>query len=698
MPALEKLGCNTMACHGAAKGKGGLKFSLFGAEPDFDYEALTKSASGRYVDRVEPAQSLFLLKATGEIPHKAPRPLDAHSPEYQLLVDWLARGAPFALPGEPRLLSVKVEPSQQILRPGETRQIKLTAAYSDGSRRDVTREAIVKSSEKTIATADASAKITAGEPGEAILLVSYLRKADTVRILVPQPFTEPFPKLDAANKIDEYVYAKLKTLGIPPSGLCSDAEFLRRVYLSVIGLLPTPQEARVFLADPDPAKRAKLIDKLLERDEFADFWALKWGDLLRIKSEYPVKLWPKAAETYYRWLRQSIAQNKPYDRFVTELLLSGGSNFREGAANFYRALPSRDPQSTAETAALVFMGARVGCARCHAHPTESWTRKDDWGMAAFFAKVGYKSTLEWKEELVLFNPKGVFKNPLTGDVVKPQPLGGAPLEIGKEDDPRGAFAAWLTAPDNPWFGRAIANRIWFWLLGRGIVQEPDDLRSTNPPENPELLDWLAAELAAHHYDLKHLYRLILNSRTFQRSSTTLAANAKDIAHFSHYPVARLGAEQLSDAICQVTETSEKFQSIIPEPFTYLPAGYHATQLSDGNIGTPFLELFGRPSRDTPYESERNTEPSIWQELYLLNSDQLESKTANSPRLKRLIAAAKPDEEILDEFYFATLSRSPSPEEKQKAAAYLATHKANRAQALGDIVWALLNTREFLFIR
>ena len=323
--------------------------------------------------------------------------------------------------------------------------------------------------------------------------------------------------------------------------------------------------------------------------------------------------------------------------------------------------------------------------------------KDNLGMGAFFAKIGYKSTLEWKEEIVYFNLKGLLRDPRTREVVQPKFLGGPTVEFDKEEDPRGKFAQWLTAPRNPWFTKAIANRVWFWLFERGIVHEPDDLRPTNPPENPELLDYLAGELAGHRYDLKHLYRLILNSNTWQRSSTSLPGNAGDRIHFSHYPTVRLEAEQLSDAICKVTETSEKFQSIIPEPYTFMPTGFHATQLSDGNIGVPFLELFGRPQRDTAYESERDNETSLWQALYLLNSDQLVGKIGGSPRIKRLITEKKTDEEIVDEFYLAALSRPPSAEEKRKVKDYLASHK-NRGQAIGDIVWALLNTKEFLFVR
>ncbi|MEK7676207.1 MAG: DUF1549 domain-containing protein [Verrucomicrobiota bacterium] len=695
--ALNKLGCNATECHGAAKGKGGLKLSLFGAEPQLDYEALTKSSAGRRINRIEPEKSLFLLKATKSLPHEA-RVLPVESPEYKMLVSWVAQGTPYAHEKEPILVSITVSPTEQHLRKGDSQQLTVRAGFSDGTWKDVTREASYTSSEGKVAAVEASGKAQANDFGESVIVVNYLRKAATARLVVPQPLPQSFPKLKANNQVDEFVHTKLKTLGLPPSELCSDAEFLRRVYLDVIGLLPSPQEARAFLSDADARKRSKLIDRLLAREEFADFWALKWGDLLRIKSEYPVRVWPKAVQVYYRWVRASLAENKPYDQFARELLMASGSNFREGAANFCRAVPSKDPQTIAESAVLIFMGARVGCARCHGHPTESWDLEDDLGLAAFFAKVGFKSTLEWKEEIVLFNSKGTLLHPRTKEAVKPKFLGGAVWEAGPEEDPRVKFAAWLTAPENPWFARNIANRVWFWLLGRGIVHEPDDLRPTNPPENPDLLEYLAQELVSHRYDLQHLYRLILNSRTYQLSSKPNPWNAKDTAHFSHYQMKRLGAEQLSDAICQVTETSERFQSIIPEPFTFLPTGHRATQLFDGNIGTAFLELFGRPPRDTPYEGERNSETSLWQALYFINSDQLEGKVVNSPRLKRLLKASQSDAAIIDEVYLAALSRLPEEDEKQKVLDYVAKNKAARAQAIGDLVWAVLNTKEFVFVR
>ena len=695
MPIFDRFGCNAIGCHGATQGKAGLKFSMFGAEADADWQTLTHGAAGRYLDRVQPEESLLLQKISGALPHAGPRKIDSRTPEYQTLRNWIAQGALRSAAGENSIVSLRAGAVQEVLKPGESCRLVLTAAYSDGTTRDVSAEAIVQLTDRKVASASGGT-VKALEPGETIAIARFLRKTTAIRIVVPRA-NPPASAPDSANKIDDLVNAKLKLLGLSAAPVCSDSEFLRRVFLRTTGVLPNPEEVRAFLADASPAKRAKWIDRLLEREEFADFQALKWGDILRIKSEFPVRVWPKGVETYYRWMRESIAHNKPYDQFVREMLLSGGSNFHDGASNFYRALPSKDPRSIGETVALVFMGARLGCAHCHAHPTEDWATADALGMGAFFAKIGYKATLEWKEEIVFFNPKGVLRYPRTREVVKPKFLGGATLDLDPEEDPRVKFADWLTAPENPWFGRAIANRIWFWLFTRGIVQEPDDLRPTNPPENPELLDFLARELAGHRYDLKHLYRLILNSRAWQRSSSGDSEGTAETAHFGRYPVVRLGAEQLSDAICRVTETSEKIQSIIPEPFTFLPPGHRATQLSDGNIGVPFLELFGRPQRDTPYESERNNDTSLWQALYLLNSDQLEGKIGNGERVKRLLAAKRTDEEIVDEFYLAALSRPPAPEEKRKVLEYLTAHK-NRAQAIRDFLWALLNTKEFLFVR
>jgi len=696
MPLVGRLGCNLPECHGSLKGKGGFNLSMFGAEPGDDYAALTKSAEGRRVNKVEPLKSLFLLKATVSIPHEGGERIQVGSPEYNMLALWVAQGALRGNEKEPEFVSVEVSPQEETLQKGETRQLLATAVFSDGTRKDVTGCARYSSSQGSVAVVDESGKVKTDDYGESVVVATYMRRSDLARIVVPQPLPFPFPEVPANNEIDELVFAKLRQLGIPPSELCSDDKFIRRVYLDVIGTLPTADEARAFLSDSEPQKRGNLIDGLLDRKEFVDFWALKWGDLLRIKSEYPHNLWPKAAQTYYRWLRESLAQNKPYDQFARELLTSSGSNFRRGAVNFFRAVPQKDPQTIAEGVALVFMGARVGCARCHGHPEESWGLEDDLGLAAFFAQMAYKETKEWKEEIVYVNPKQVLYHPVTREVVNPKFLGGEVVELDPQEDPRARFAQWLTSPENPWFARNVVNRIWFWLLGRGIVHEPDDLRPTNPPENPELLEYLEEELVGQNYDLKHVYRLILNSRTYQLSSKPNEWNQKDVAHFSRYQIKRLGAEQLLDAVSQVTETGETFSSIVPAPTITLPPGYWARQLSDANIEHPFLELFGRPARDTPYESERSREVSMRQVLYFINSSELQGKVANSPWIQRLVEEGKSDPEIIEEIYLAALSRLPKEEETQKLTDYMAQNKDSRLEAIQDLVWAILNTKEFMF--
>jgi len=404
MPLVSRYGCNQSKCHAAATGKGGFKLSMFGAEPDMDYTALAKLVAGRRVNRIEPAQSLFLLKATASIDHGGGKRIEVGSPEYNTLASWVAQGMPYRDEDAAELVSIQVTPDEQILEKGKAQQLRVKAVFSDGMEKDATDGAVYSSVKEEVAVADAAGKVTAAGFGQSTIVVNYMRRFDTVRIIVRQPLPSAFPDVKPNNKIDELVLAKLKTLGIPPSDLCSDHEFLRRVYLDTIGTLPMPDEARAYLSDSDPQKRSKLIDHLLGSGEFAHFWALKWGDLFRMRSEYPSNLWPNAVQAYHRWVRDSIVNNKPYNQFATELIASSGSNFRTPEANYYRAFLKREPQNLGEITALIFMGARVGCARCHAHPDENWALDDNVGLAAFFAQVRYKASREWKEEIVYVNP------------------------------------------------------------------------------------------------------------------------------------------------------------------------------------------------------------------------------------------------------------------------------------------------------
>ena len=479
--------------------------------------------------------------------------------------------------------------------------------------------------------------------------------------------------------MDELVFAHLAKAGVAPSGLSSDEVFLRRAYLDTIGTLPTAQEAAAFLAGNDPGRRPSLIDQLLQRGEFSVYWAMKWSDLLRIKAEFPINLWPTAAQEYYGWVRESLEKNKPYDQFARELLTSSGSNFRVGPVNFYRAVQNREPQSVAQAVALTFMGVR----------TEKWPSARRADMAVFFSQVGYKPTGEWKEEIVFFD-RG--KSLPTADAVFPD---GTRTRLQAGRDPRLDFADWLIAPRNTYFARNIVNRVWVWLYGRGIIDEPDDIRPDNPPLYSDLLAFLESELISSNYDLKHIFWVILNSSTYQLSSIPRSSKPEAAKNFASYPVRRLDAEVLVDAINQITGTSEQYSSAVPEPYTIMPNGERAIALPDGSISSPFLELFGRSPRDTGMESERNNRPTASQRLHLLNSSQIERRIEQGPELQEIFCKSDP-RAVLTSLYLTILSRYPAEEEVRIAAAYAQSSGLYRRNAAIDVAWALINSTEFLY--
>lgn len=568
-----------------------------------------------------------------------------------------------------------------------------------------------------------------------VLLV--LTGAAAAQEKTPSIFECPTPPT-AASPLDKIVFAKLSSLKLQPV-LCSDAVFVRRAYLDVIGTLPTAEEARQFIEDRDTKnKRRLLIDQLLEREEFADYWAMKWGDILRIKAEFPVNLWPNAAQAYHRWVRASIVENKRYDRFARELLTSSGSNFRVGPVNFYRAIQNRTPEGIANAVALTLMGTR----------TDAWPSDRLTGMAVFFSQIGYKPSREWKEELVFWDPlqaaktigeiatepisKTVTPSPAKDDAKEgaaseaneeaasdrqvsvqrgPQTAvfpDGTKIRLAPNRDPREVFADWLITPENPWFTRSIVNRVWAWLLGRGIIHEPDDIRPDNPPSNPELLAYLEKELIASGYDLKHLYRLILNSDTYQLSSMPRSKSPEAAASFASYAIRRLDAEVLIDAVNKITGTSDLYTSAIPEPFTYIPHDMPAVAIADGSITSSFLTLFGRSARATGMENERDNKPVPAQWLHLLNSSHIQNKLERGPKLAALFSSSRKPKEILDELYLTVLSRFPTAEEARivegygkfsepikpgKGAKYAVV---KRRQDCVDIVWALINSPEFLY--
>ena len=510
-----------------------------------------------------------------------------------------------------------------------------------------------------------------------------MRPALAATIAVLLLAAAPAPRAEqtrTSTRIDDLIRARLTSAGLTAAPPSSDAVFVRRAYLDGIGTLPTPAEVRAFLADQAPDKRAALIDRLLEREEFADYWAMKWSDLLRVKSEFPINLWPNAVQAYHHWIRTAVRQNMPYDAFALALLTESGSNFRVPPVNFYRAVQNREPASIAHAVALTFMGTRA----------ELWPKDRLAGMAAFFSRIGYKPTGEWKEEIVFFDPdKGA-----AGPRVAMFP-DGSTTRLDPDVDPRSVFAKWLVAPSNPWFARGLANRVWSWLMGRGLVHEPDDLRPDNPPSHPELLTYLEHELVTSKYDIKHLFRLILNSATYQQASAPSADRPDDEALFSHYLIRPLDAEVLIDALCQITGTSEQYSSLIPEPFTFLPEFTRAITLADGSITSPFLTTFGRPARDTGLESERAHQPSAAERLHMLNSSHIQQKVEQSAALLGL-GANTDMRQAVGLLYLRVLSRPPTDDELKVAAAYAQSSGANRRTAFVDLAWALINAPEFLY--
>jgi hypothetical protein len=513
-----------------------------------------------------------------------------------------------------------------------------------------------------------------------VLKVLVLGAGLSLAAAVDRPLNPTFESRAAASapsRIDSIVFAGLKKAGIEPANLCSDAIFVRRAYLDVTGTLPTAQEAAQFIKDADPNKRSSLIDKLLDRPEFAEYQAMKWADLLRVKAEFPVNLWPNAAQAYHHWILSSIRENKPFDRFARELLTESGSNFRNAPVNFYRTTPTKEPPVIAQSIALTLMGMRA----------ESWQKERLAGMGTFFSRIGFKETGEWKEEIVFFDQN----KPLLGKAVFPD---GTKATIPADRDPREVFADWLVSPKNPYFARTAVNRVWGSLLGRGIVHEVDDFRPDNPPRYPELLALLERELVDAKFDMKHIYRLILNSRTYQLSSIPRSDNPDAAAYFASYPLRRMEAEVLADAICQITGTTEKYTSPIPEPYTVIPEGSRSISLPDGSITSAFLELFGRPPRDTGIESERNNKTSAAQRLHMLNSSHLQRKIENSPKFNFLMKNAKSGQGVVSSLYLMILSRMPTEEEMKAVGAYAQNSKPR--ESMVDLAWALMNSTEFLY--
>jgi len=683
--ALSKQGCNQGACHGSPSGKGGFRLSLRAYDPAVDTETLVREAFNRRTDVYEPEMSLLLRKPLMEVAHGGGQRLKKSDPSYTLLRDWIDQGCKLDAAEAPTCVKVEVFPRQRIFRrPAHTQQMLVLAHFSDGSVQDVTELACYSSSDEGVATVDNSGYVVASDRGEAAILVRYLEKMETSSLVFLRDI-EGFEWNNPPenNFVDHDMFEKLRQLQILPSDLCTEEEFLRRVYLDAIGVLPTVAEAQAFLSDQAPDKRAKLIDALLERPEYAEFWAMKWADLLRLRNN---KVTPAGVYKFHHWLVSALRDNMPADRFARELLTADGSTFANPAANFYRT--AADANDCTETTSQLFLGIRIQCAKCHNHPFERWTQDNYYGIGAFFNRVQKKPGSSPDELIVFVSRSGEVTQPRTGKQVKPWlPLKGDADSPG-EDDRREALAAWLTSPDNPFFAKVEVNRMWGHLMGRGIVEPVDDFRDSNPPSSAPLLDHLAKDFVAHGFDRKHTLRTILNSRIYQLSSRKNDFNRNDTRYFSHATTRLLGAEQLLDAICRVTNVEEKYAG--------LPSGTRATQLPSPDVDNYFLKVFGQPARETACQCERSSDSNLSQALQMINGPLVHTKVRDDKnRLRTMAAATKTDSDIVTELYLAALSRPPSEAELSAATKHVSAG-ADRMQGLEDVCWALLNANEFLF--
>ncbi|HEY2253969.1 MAG TPA: DUF1549 and DUF1553 domain-containing protein [Planctomycetaceae bacterium] len=694
-PLLTRLGCNAGACHGKSRGQNGFALSLLGFDSDFDYAALVGEARGRRVFQAAPESSLVLRKAAGQVPHGGGKRLEVGSSHFEILRRWIEAGAPRTPADAPRLLRVTAEPATRSLAPQENFKLRVIAEYSDGKRRDVTDAAAYQSNDKTIAAVveGADGMIQAGPvPGEAAIMARYMNFITVCAVTIPLPGSVPeaaYEKLPRSNEIDDLVWKKLKLLGMLPSPAAGDATFQRRAYLRAIGRLPSPDETRAFLTDSSAGKRELLIDRLLERPEYADFWANKWADLLRPN---PYRAGMKAVWNLDAWLRNAFRRNMPYDQFVRELLTAQGSTWHNGATVIFRDRP--DTVEIGASVSQLFLGTRLECAKCHHHPFEVWSQDDFYGFASFFSRVGHKGAglsppISGGEEMIFTTASGRLNHGRTGEPVSPKLLGGAPLTLGADQDPRAVLVEWMTSPDNPYFAKVMANRVWAELMGQGLVDPVDDMRATNPASNEPLLDYLAKDFRQQGYDIKKLIRRIMTSSVFGLSSTPSERNVADVRNFSRYYRQRLRAEVLLDAVNDVLGVEEEFAA--------MPAGSRATQVWTYRASSFFLDTFGRPDPNQDPPCERTSESTAPQILHLMNSPALNHKLAlDTARPAKMAAGSESNEKIVEETYLLVYSRNPTDDEKHVALEFL-TKGDQRRRNIEDLFWALLNTPEFLFI-
>ena len=688
VPSFSQANCNMGACHGTPTGKGGFRLSLRGYLPDQDYTTLTREAGGRRINVMAADSSILLRKPLGEVAHEGGLRLLRNSKSFEYLRDWMAEGARDD-PNAPAAVRLEIRPGARVLNaPARSQQTAAIVHYADGTSRDVTPTCYYNSSNPEIADVDADGHVRFKARGEVAIIAHYLDLVANVRLthLVEVPGFR-VAEVPQDNTIDRAVFAKLNRMRVGPSEPCTDADFLRRASLDALGVLPTPAEVHAFLADPAPDRRARLVDRLLARPEFADFWTLKFADILRANGRL---IETKGTHAFNRWIKANLERNTPMDRFVRELLTADGSTLRNPAANYYRI--SRDPENSVETTAQLFLGVRIQCAKCHNHPFERWTQDDYYGFAAFFSRIKRKAGSLPEDEVIYASNAGEVRQPRTGKTMKPKALGGPVYDDASPDpnrvDRRARLAEWLTGPKNPFFARSLVNRVWFHLMGRGIVEPVDDFRDSNPASNDELLDGLTLDFVRGGFDLKDLVRSILVSRTYQLSSKTNDLNAADTLYFSHAYAKLLPAEVLLDAISAVTGTTT--------PFDGLPKGMRATQIPDGKMENPFLKTFGRPARELACECERESDSNLSQALQLIGGATVNGKLRDDAgRMARLARSDAPPEAIARELYLVALARDPNPTEQAAATKHLAT-AADRRQAVEDLGWVLINSKEFLF--
>ncbi len=694
LPVLTRAGCNAGACHGKARGQNGFQLSLLGFDPDSDYAAIAEEARGRRVFPAAPERSLLLLKAAAQVPHGGGRRLEPGGAAFDLVRRWIAAGMPRTPADAPRLERIAVEPAERVMANGDEQQVAVTAVFSDGSAPDVTSLAAFQSNEAAVAAVTPEGLIKVGPiPGEAAITARFGDKFATCEVMVPLPGDVPavlYDELPRSNFIDGLVWAKLRRLGITPSETADDATFLRRASLDAIGRLPTPDEVRAFLADPFADKRARLVDRLLDRPEYADFWANKWLDLLRPN---PYRVGIKAVLNLDAWVRDAFRRNLPYDEFVRAIVTAQGSTFRDGAATIFR--DRREPDEIAPMVSQLFLGIRLECAKCHHHPFEVWGQEDFYGFAAYFARVGRKGTglsppISGSEEIIFTAKTGEVAHPLTGKVLPPKPLfGQAPASDDPDADPREALAAWMTGPDNPYFAEVIVNRVWAELMTRGIVEPVDDLRATNPPSNPPLLRALADDFRRHGHDLKHLIRTIMTSHVYGLSSEPTRGTSPTRA--TTRGTTASGSAPRSCSTRSPTSRWSRTRS------TAAPPNSRATAIWTHRTPSLFLDTFGRPDPNQDPPCERTSDTSVVQALHLMNSPELHRKiTADSGRAALLAKGDKGADEIVEELYLLIYNRYPTDEERAIGRDVLARPRFTRRESIEDLMWALINSAEFVF--